>query len=130
MVAGYLYDVDWFNIQSFRLPQRLVRFCAAIGSFFSSVNTTNASLTAPRGAGRSTQATNRRPQSSQFDSNASSATNLMGNSSIRHRPPQSSVSSISTPLPPDEESISMLMGMGFDRDSVVRALLMTGNNVE
>jgi len=128
MFAGYLYDVDWFNIQSFRLPQRLERFCTVIGSFFSRISTSTATANAASGtaAPSAGRAANRRPQSSQFDSNSSSSMNNNSSSSIRHRP---SSSAIATP-PPDEESIIMLMGMGFDRDSVVRAMLMTGNNVE
>jgi hypothetical protein len=37
LAAGYLYDVDWFGSQTFRLPQRVERFLARIEAFFSSV---------------------------------------------------------------------------------------------
>lgn len=32
--------------------------------------------------------------------------------------------------PPREEDIALLMGLGFDRSTVVRVLLSSGNNTE
>jgi hypothetical protein len=39
-------------------------------------------------------------------------------------------SSSSTVLPPSEDSIVSLMGLGFEREVVIRALQSTGNNIE
>jgi hypothetical protein len=44
--------------------------------------------------------------------------------------PTSSSSSSSTVLPPSEDSIVSLMGLGFEREVVIRALQSTGNNIE
>jgi len=41
-----------------------------------------------------------------------------------------SSSSSSTVLPPSEDSIVSLMGLGFEREVVIRALQSTGNNIE
>ena len=42
--------------------------------------------------------------------------------------PTSSSSSVA--LPPSEDSIVSLMGLGFEREVVIRALQSTGNNIE
>ena len=42
--------------------------------------------------------------------------------------PTSSSSQPSTPVEVSEENITTLMGMGFDRESVIRALRVSGND--
>lgn len=129
IAAGYLYDVDWFGSQRFRIPQPLERFFSMIGVFFSSVG--------PAGPQRPPSL--RRPVAGSDNgirSNDLSAAPAGGSRGLdgpissrgmRFRPQQQQQAAL---IQPDEESVRLLISMGFDREAVLRALQATGNNVE
>lgn len=128
MAAGYLYDVDWFGSQTYRIPQPVERFFSIIASFFAF--SAGAIVPSNNTPGRLRR---RNPNLAQgpapLNNNMNDGTiplNSINSSSggMRFRPQTQQA------VPPDEQSIALLMGMGFDRDAVVRALTATGNNVE
>lgn len=62
------------------------------------------------------------------DHSTTNNTSAANNNNIRNTY-SSQAASLDLP-PPSEDSIVMLMGLGFEREAVIRALQTTGNNVE
>ena len=136
MAAGYLYDVDWFGSQTYRIPQPIERFFSKLASFFAfsagviPANNNPGRLGTPRRRNNSqeqaplNQGALLRENNTANDGNNPLNNNNSSSGGIRFRPQTQQAA------PPDEQSITLLMGMGFDREAVVRALTATGNNVE
>ena len=140
MAAGYLYDVDWFGSQTYRIPQPVERFFSISASFFAF--SAGAIVPTNNNPGRLGNPRRRNPaqgpasinlgailrENNNSNDGTTPLNNINSSSSsggVRFRP-----QSQQAVVPPDEQSITLLMSMGFDRDAVVRALTATGNNVE
>lgn len=114
LLAGQLYDRDGFGLQSARLPKivetpfRLLG--TAVGGLIPSLPAQPAM--APQPGQRLTPAQNMPAPAA-------------GNAQLRNR-----TSGRHLEDAPSEESIALLVGMGFERTEVVAALRATGNNAD
>lgn len=107
-VFGFLAGMLSVNLSNNELPDFVYSTCAVLGKVF--VDEAPAVMMArsvPR-AGRSRRGTGQR--------------NVASTSAPAPSP--------QTPSPPPEEAIEQLTSMGFEREAVIRALQMSGNNVE
>eukprot|EP01038_Epipyxis_sp_PR26KG_P016494 gene16494-22514_t len=142
-VAGYIYDTDGYGLQNFRLPRRIENFFAVIGRFFTSLFPANnptaipTTIIPPSGSRRGNipSGLNRRGPG------GGNRENLLGGgggwmddfaqfegagSGFEQQTLQPRIPIIQ----PDEAAIANLMGLGFEREAVIRALIQTSNNVE
>lgn len=148
LIAGYVYLKDLFHVQSYRLPASVERIFGVFGNLFQAFHMPTASTTVTPGQfemrdmsssdGTSTVLRSRerrlrnnidditsRFRFEDFEEHRGAGANSTSQPFFR---PTSSSSSVA--LPPSEDSIVSLMGLGFEREVVIRALQSTGNNIE
>jgi len=151
LIVGYAYIKDFFHIQSYRLPPSVERVFGVFGNLFQAFHMPTASTSTAEAAGSLEM---RNMSSSDGSSAVESAAHRSRERRLRnniddvtarfrfedfeeHRgfgvnttSPFFRPSSSTSVVPPSEDSISSLMGLGFERDVVIRALQSTGNNIE
>lgn len=120
LVAGYLYTWDGLGLQDYRLPSMVEAPFMALGSVFSSL------FQAPAGATPGGRPTQRRPRRE----NIGGGLQGLGNQMLPTDMGALFDDRSRLGLQPREEDIQTLMNLGFDRSSVERALLSTGNNID
>lgn len=107
-VFGLLAGMLSVNLNNYELPDLVYSACAALGKVFVDEAPAVMMARSVQRAGRSRRGTGQRNVAS---------------SSPPALPPR-------LPSPPPEEAIEQLTSMGFERENVITALQMSGNNVE
>jgi hypothetical protein len=128
LITGYLYLNDAMSLQKIRLPVVVGKLFSPFSFFFGPTafstlpnGPTPVPPRRPRGAGTGAGAGQQRQGQGQRQGGLGLG-GAAGGGGGQHMPPP--------PPPAPEESIQSLMGLGFERDRVVRALQSRDNNVE
>lgn len=113
VVFGFLSGMMSVNLCKVELPDVVYSICSGLGKVFVDEAPAVMMARSVQRAGRSRPSRRDGGQRTAVPPAAAAAT----------QPPQ-------PPSPPPEEAIEQLTSMGFEREAVIRALQMSGNNVE
>ena len=116
-VFGFVAGMLCVNLSKNELPDFVYSICGTLGKAFVDDAPAVMMARSVQRAGRSRRGTTGGQQQPRGSGNAAMAAPAV------QQPRQ-------PPAPPPEEAIEQLTSMGFDRTAVIRALEMSGNNVE